>query len=391
MARIRSIKPEFWASPQIMALTHSARLLFIGSWNWCDDAGNHPYDPMRLKAQVFPGDDVASESVRGMLQELSTNGLVEVYEVDSRRYFHITGWNHQRIDKPQAPRFPGPTQECSKSAPRIEQTTPIPRMVVERSTPDVDVERKGKEEIRKEKNQNPTTSAEVAAPHVRARAEKRDDDKPETQEWRDLRVALCEIYTNAGIIDQPDTGRLATWRVIEDWKPAWCKAVVESGISSLVRKGDKTWKPLKYFENSIREHHERKNNPSPGASPAEVASAPAAPVECEDMKPFSVEYSQKALELFEKGAMFWPPQIGARPDQRGCKVPLDILRARGYRDEHNRVVPLNDTVAGKRYVAAMQARQAMIEAANGAIRDPAAPKRSLAPRLKAVPPGETIQ
>lgn len=41
MARIRTIKPEFWTAEQVMELSRDARLLFIGMWNFCDDAGVH--------------------------------------------------------------------------------------------------------------------------------------------------------------------------------------------------------------------------------------------------------------------------------------------------------------------------------------------------------------
>jgi len=34
MARIRTIKPEFWTAEQVMELSRDARLLFIGMWNF---------------------------------------------------------------------------------------------------------------------------------------------------------------------------------------------------------------------------------------------------------------------------------------------------------------------------------------------------------------------
>lgn len=100
MARIRSIKPEFWTSEQVMECSTTARLLFIGIWNFCDDAGNHVASPRTIKANVLPADDIESSSVQGLLDELYTNGLIDFYIVDSKRYLHVTGWHHQRIDKP---------------------------------------------------------------------------------------------------------------------------------------------------------------------------------------------------------------------------------------------------------------------------------------------------
>jgi hypothetical protein len=49
MARIRTVKPEFWTSEQVMNCSRDARLLFIGMWNFCDDGGNHPASAKTLK------------------------------------------------------------------------------------------------------------------------------------------------------------------------------------------------------------------------------------------------------------------------------------------------------------------------------------------------------
>lgn len=116
MSRIRSIKPEFWTDEAVMECSIATRLLFIGLWNFCDDAGRHPLSPKQVKALVFPSDDMPAESVRGMLDELSTNGLIKIYVVDNKEYFEITGWRHQKIDRPQSPKYPAPFDELSTNA-----------------------------------------------------------------------------------------------------------------------------------------------------------------------------------------------------------------------------------------------------------------------------------
>lgn len=101
MARIRTIKPEFWTSEQIAECDPLTRLLFIGALNFCDDSGVHPASAKRLKMEIFPSDDIASTSIRGMLDELSSNNLIELYKVEDKEYFIVTGWEkHQRIDRP---------------------------------------------------------------------------------------------------------------------------------------------------------------------------------------------------------------------------------------------------------------------------------------------------
>jgi hypothetical protein len=116
MARIRSIKPEFWSSEQVMECSPNARLLFIGLWNFCDDAGRHPVAPKQIKALVFPGDDFTAEDVRRMIDELSSNGLLRTYSVGDKEFLEVTGWVHQKIDRPQPPKYPGPGSDHSTSA-----------------------------------------------------------------------------------------------------------------------------------------------------------------------------------------------------------------------------------------------------------------------------------
>jgi hypothetical protein len=101
MARIRTVKPEFWTSEQVVECSPNARLLFIGMWNFCDDGGNHPASLKTLKAEVFPADDCFTMAqIEAMVAELFAHGLIIEYAANARKYWHVTGWHHQKIDKP---------------------------------------------------------------------------------------------------------------------------------------------------------------------------------------------------------------------------------------------------------------------------------------------------
>lgn len=101
MARIRSIKPEFWTSPQIVRCSLPARLAFIGLLNFCDDNGIHPASASRLRMQVFPEDVIQDDAVRALVAELIRSGLVAAYTVGDESFWLVTGWSrHQKIDKP---------------------------------------------------------------------------------------------------------------------------------------------------------------------------------------------------------------------------------------------------------------------------------------------------
>ena len=115
MARIRTIKPEFWASEQVMSLSLLARLAFIGLWNFCDDGGNHPASVKTFKAKVFPSDDLSAADMQRFVEELMEQALITLYQVGGKAYWHVTGWDrHQRIDKPTF-KHPTPPEDATKA------------------------------------------------------------------------------------------------------------------------------------------------------------------------------------------------------------------------------------------------------------------------------------
>lgn len=99
MARIRTIKPDFWTSAQVMDCTPTTRLMFIGLWNFADDAGRMSVTTKKVKALIFPSDVMALSDIRRMIDELASNDLVELYTIDDVEYLQITGWHHQKIDR----------------------------------------------------------------------------------------------------------------------------------------------------------------------------------------------------------------------------------------------------------------------------------------------------
>ena len=109
MSRIRTIKPEFWASEQVTNLSRDTRLLFIGIWNFSDDSGIHSRSPKRLKGEVFPHDeDISTDDIERSLKELVVQSLIVDYEVNGEKFIRVTGWGkHQKIDKPTF-KFPWP-------------------------------------------------------------------------------------------------------------------------------------------------------------------------------------------------------------------------------------------------------------------------------------------
>jgi hypothetical protein len=114
MARIRTVKPEYWTDERIGECSIAARLLFIATWNFADDHGGLDRSAKQLKAQAFPYDNIDCEP---LVQELLNARVLIEYESGGKKYLHIRGFRkHQKNEKPAAPRFPvysGPTDVAS--------------------------------------------------------------------------------------------------------------------------------------------------------------------------------------------------------------------------------------------------------------------------------------
>lgn len=76
MARIRTIKPEFFTSEDIVSLSPMARLLYIATWCEADKEGRLIWKPRTFKLRYFPGD---SCDVEALCDELVSAGLVVPY------------------------------------------------------------------------------------------------------------------------------------------------------------------------------------------------------------------------------------------------------------------------------------------------------------------------
>jgi hypothetical protein len=103
MARIRTIKPDFWTDEKIVEISAFARLLFIGLWNFADDYGRMEFSPRRIKMQIFPADNLDISALFGEIM----GELVEVYTVENKEFLQINGFEkHQKVDRRNPSKFP---------------------------------------------------------------------------------------------------------------------------------------------------------------------------------------------------------------------------------------------------------------------------------------------
>lgn len=76
MARIRTIKPEFFTSEDIVSLSPLARLLYVAIWCEADKEGRLVWKPLTFKLRYLPADDC---DIKALCQEIIDRGLVTLY------------------------------------------------------------------------------------------------------------------------------------------------------------------------------------------------------------------------------------------------------------------------------------------------------------------------
>lgn len=102
MARIRTIKPEFFRSEDTARLTPFARLLFIGLWTIADREGRLLDRPRRISVDVFPYDE--DFDIDALLTELDAGGVIRRYEADGQKCIQIANFaKHQRPHPKEPP------------------------------------------------------------------------------------------------------------------------------------------------------------------------------------------------------------------------------------------------------------------------------------------------
>lgn len=99
MARIRSLHPGLWTDEAFVSVSPLARLLHIGIWNECDDAGAFEWKPTTLKMRLLPVDHA---DVAALLEELTAANMVGRYTVDGREYGAVR--NFGRFQRPKKPK-----------------------------------------------------------------------------------------------------------------------------------------------------------------------------------------------------------------------------------------------------------------------------------------------
>jgi hypothetical protein len=99
--RTRLLRPGFFENEQLAALPPHARLLFAGLWLLADRAGRLEDRPVRIKAALFPYEDV---DVDPLLDLLAASGFITRYTTGSYRGVYVMKFlAHQMPHMREAP------------------------------------------------------------------------------------------------------------------------------------------------------------------------------------------------------------------------------------------------------------------------------------------------
>lgn len=118
MARIRTVKPEFFKDDELAELGPYAMLLFEGLWCLADCDGRLEDRPRRIKVEILPYFDI---DVEDLLRQLHETGFIVRYEAGGDSLIWIPKFReHQRI--------------TGKEAESTSKYPPVPRIEPEETT-----------------------------------------------------------------------------------------------------------------------------------------------------------------------------------------------------------------------------------------------------------------
>ena len=231
MSRIRTIKPEFWVSEQVAACSLSARLTFVGMWNFCDDNGVHQAKPKTLMAELYPMDDITPQQVAGWVDELVSVGLVAEFRADDGNdYWHVTGWGrHQRIDRPSAKHPAPPAKDSTMARLAFDESSPNTHRGVAESSPIARRSPPPGEDRRGEDRKG----EEMSSPKARATADKSSAGTRLPKDW-----VLPDSWRLYCVENRPD---LDPKSVAENFRDYWHAKAGKGGVKVDWKATWNTW------------------------------------------------------------------------------------------------------------------------------------------------------
>lgn len=118
MPRIRTIKPDFFTSPDVAQASHAVRLFYQALWCWADDFGIGETNINGLLGFAFPDSDgFTAQDLRRFCADCAQHFGITFYTVRGRHYYAIPTWEkHQKLER-RTDRRKHPTPEDPDATP----------------------------------------------------------------------------------------------------------------------------------------------------------------------------------------------------------------------------------------------------------------------------------
>jgi hypothetical protein len=190
-----------FADEKIGGLDRDERLLFIGLITMADDEGRLRDLPAAIIGHVFPYDeDVTVRRLERWLSTVAAGGLIVRYESGGKRYIALSGWHHQKVNRPRPSDLPAPPAHGHRTHSAVTSHSDVTADSVKDHGEDID----------------------GASPHAQAQIVGRDPDPDPDVEVNDARArsplvaAVCEIFDRAELDPSSESIELA----LEAYPPA---------------------------------------------------------------------------------------------------------------------------------------------------------------------------
>ena len=111
MSRSRNIKPGLWLNEDLAEVSIPARYLFPGLWCLADKQGRLEYRPKKIKAELYPYDNVC---IVALIAELHGKKFISVYENEDVFYIQVNNFTKHQNPHPKekASCYPEPVNIC---------------------------------------------------------------------------------------------------------------------------------------------------------------------------------------------------------------------------------------------------------------------------------------
>lgn len=101
MPRIRTLKPDFFRSPDTAKVGFATRIFYQALWCWADDFGIGETNINGLLGFAFPDEDeFTAQDVRRFCAECAQHYGVTFYTVRGRHFYYVPTWEkHQKLER----------------------------------------------------------------------------------------------------------------------------------------------------------------------------------------------------------------------------------------------------------------------------------------------------